>query len=149
MLIDNLTQAFVDLLPLEEEFVEVRLSEDASESSKSNLGGGLDVVGYLQNGLNGIHHHKVDHGVHFDRDVIFRDHNLRFHDHGDHSKIHLDHAIHKGNDQVKTRLSCSDESAESENDASLILSNDFDGEAQKSDAEKSQDDDKTLIESFP
>ena len=37
-----------------------------------------EVIRHLDHGLDRIHHHEVNDGIHLDRDVVFRDHDLRF-----------------------------------------------------------------------
>jgi hypothetical protein len=141
MLINDFTQAFIDLIPLEEKFVEVRLSQDTPKGGESNLGGCFDIVSHLYHRLHGVLDHEVNDGIDFDGDVILGDDDLGLHDHGDHPKVDPNHPINNGDDQIETRVSRLNESSESENDASLILSNNLDGEAEKYNPEKSQDDD--------
>jgi hypothetical protein len=73
LVIEDLLDIAVELVPLGQHLVQLVLAEHRSQRRLGQLAGGERVVLDPVDGLLGLDHPEVDHGVHLDRDVVARD----------------------------------------------------------------------------
>src|SRR6266478_939876 len=78
VLIENDLQFAVDLVTLGENFVQVKLSDDAAQRGLRQLRSGVLKICHLRQRQIGIHHTEVTYRVYFNRDVVVGDDVLRW-----------------------------------------------------------------------
>ena len=104
-----------------QQFVQFRLTADAAQGGLGQLGDGVNVFFHLHDGLDGIDHPEVDHGIDLDRHIVPGDHVLGIHIHGHQPHAHLDHLVHDGNEDDQPRPLGLDHPAEAENDPPFVF----------------------------
>src|SRR5262249_60510266 len=97
--------------------------------------GGIDSVGDLDDGLAGIDDAEVNDGVHFDGDVVARDHILLRHAEHDDPQVHLAHALHDRIDEHQARSLDAPEASQREHHGALVLVQHVDGAEEQHDDE--------------
>jgi len=73
----------------------------------------------------GIDDPEVDDGVDGHRNVVLGHHLLARDDEGHDSQVHLDHAVHDRDEEDHARSFGAEQSAESEDDSTLVFPGDF------------------------
>jgi hypothetical protein len=137
--VDDLLQLVVDLVAMDQQLVQVRLAQDRSQAGLGDLPRRPAVIFYLHDGVAGIDHPEIGHGVHPDRHVVAGDGLLRGDIQGDDAQVDLHHAVYEGDDEKETRPLCALQPAQTKNDAALVLLDDLDGRDQQHD-QKDDDD---------
>ncbi len=82
MAVDDGLDALVEVVAMGEQLVEVDLAEDGAEGGLGELRGLVDVVGDLDDGLDGVDDAEGDDGVDLEGDVVAGDDVLRRDLHG-------------------------------------------------------------------
>ena len=101
--VDDGLELPAQLVALGEQLVERGLAQDGAQRCLGELGGGVDVVLHLEDGLERVHDPEVDDRVHLHRDVVPRDDVLGRHVHDDGAQGHPDHAVEGLEDEDEAR----------------------------------------------
>src|SRR5471032_1430610 len=124
VLIEDLLQLLVDLLPLREQVVEVELAQSRTQGRLRELGGRVEEVLHLDDGPLGIDDPEVDHRRDLQADVVAGDHVLRRHVARHRAQVDLHHPIDAGNDPIEAGALGLGEAAQAKDDAGFILLDD-------------------------
>ncbi len=139
--VDDLLELLVDLLAVAQQIVQVGLAEGAAQRGLRDLRRRLDVVRHLRDGVVGVDHAEVDHRVDLDGDVVAGDDLLRRHLMGDGAQVDARHAVDEGNDEEQARALGPLNAAQAEDDAALVLLDDFDRRCGDHESDDEDDDD--------
>ena len=126
MLVQDLLEPLIQFLTLAEQIVQANFAEHRPERRLRKLGRCIQVVFYLDDGPKRVHHPKINNGIHFHADVVFRDDVLSGNVHCDCAETHADDPVNrpKHPDQTWT-FRFSQQAADTENHAALILAKDI------------------------
>src|SRR5258705_266557 len=122
--VENLLELLVDLLALREQVVEIQLAERAAQRGLRELGGGVEEVLHLDDGLLRVDHAEVDHRGDLEADVVAGDHVLGRDVPRHRAQVHLHHPVDARDDPVEARALHLGEAAEPEDDAGFVLLDD-------------------------
>jgi hypothetical protein len=137
--VNDLLELLVDGLALGEQVVQGGLAEDAAEGGLRNERSRLIEVLDFDHRGNRVHDAEINDRIHGGGHVIAGHHLLLRHVNGDDAQVHLDHAVHDGDEENEARPFGAEQFAEPENDAALVLAQDADGLRQDN---RRQDDDR-------
>src|SRR5467141_360768 len=119
--VEHLLKLLVDLLSLGEQVVEIQLAQRAAQRGLRELGGGVEEVLDLDDGLLRVDHAEVDHRGHLQADVVVGDHVLRRHVPRDGAEVDLHHPVHPRHDPIEPCPLRLGEATEPEDDPGLVL----------------------------
>ena len=122
--IENLLDVDVELVALGQHLVELVLAEYRTQRRLRQLTGGVIEILDLDNGALRIDHTEIHHRVDLDRDVVTRDHVLRWHVHHHHAQVDLHHLLNAGDQDNQARTLDLPEPAKLEHHAALVLAQD-------------------------
>src|SRR5262249_49942593 len=120
-------QLHVELFTLAKQIVQLDLAQHASQSGLRKLRRRIQIVGDFDHGLERVDDAEINHGIHFDRDVVARHHILSRDLQRLHTQRDADHAI----DGTKNKnhagpLGIAQNPAEPEYDATFVLGKNLD-----------------------
>ena len=141
VLVDDLLELGVELLPFRKEVVEIDLPEDAPERGLGDLRGRVEVILDLDDGLERVHDPEVDDGVDLHRDIVPGDDVLWRDVMDDQPEADPDHAVDGGEHQDDPRaLGRGEHPAQAENHAPFVFPEDLDGAQDVKDHHPADDD---------
>src|SRR5499427_3022765 len=126
LLVEHILDIGVELVALGQHLVEVVLAEDPAQRGLRKLAGCGEIIVDLNYRALGVDDAEIDHGVHFHRHVVARDHVLGRHLVDDHAEIDPHHLLHQRHEQEEPRSLGAGETPEREHDAAFIFAQDAD-----------------------
>src|SRR5919106_5857490 len=124
--VDDLLEAPVDVVPVDQDLVQVYLADHAPKGGLSHLRRAEQVVLDGDRRPDRLHHVEVRDRVHPDGHVVPGDDVLRRDVHRHRLEVHLHHPVHDGDDEEQPGALGPDHSSEPEDHASLVLLHDPD-----------------------
>ena len=126
--VDDGLDALVELVAVGEHLVEIDFAEDGAQRGLGELRGLVDVVGDLDDGLDGIDDAQGDDGVDLEGDVVAGDDVLRGDLHGLLAQGDADDLVDGAEDEDDAGAGgVVADAAEAEDDGALVLLEDLDG----------------------
>src|ERR1700678_595880 len=131
MRIQHRLETEIQLFALAEQFIQLYLTEGATQRGLRHLRCGVEKIRNLENSLGGIQDREIDHRVHLHRHVVARDNVLRGYFHGLDTERNAHDAIDGSEDQDDTwALGLLQHAAQTENHPAFILGQNLDGRKQ-------------------
>jgi len=125
--VDDGLDALVEGFAMGEELVQIDLAKDGAEGGLGELGGLVDVIGDLDDGLGGVDDAEGDDGVDLEGDVVAGDDVLRGDLHGFLTEGDADDLVEGPEDEDDAGTFGGRDAAEAKDDAALVLLEDLDG----------------------
>jgi hypothetical protein len=122
--VDDLLDLGVEVVPLGEDFVQVRFRQDRAQGRLTYLRGREHIVLHFHHRFDGLDHLEVDDRVNLHRDVVLGDDVLGRNIEGHDLEVGLYHSVHDRDEQEQSRTLGADHTPEPEDHAPLVLSDD-------------------------
>ena len=126
VLVQYLLYVRIELVALGEHVIEFVPAENRTQGGLCQLAGGLDPIFHLDNGPFRIEDTEIDHRADLYGNVIPGNDILGGHIHHDGSQVHPNHFLDARDHDDQTRSLDLPETAEQEDDASLVLAKNLD-----------------------
>ena len=141
--VDDGLDALVEAVAVCQKLVKIDLAQHGPERRLGKLGGLVDVIGDVDDGVNGIDDAERDDRVDLQGDVVARDDVLRRNLHGLLAQAHADNRLHGGKDEDESGAGgLLADAPKLEDDGTLILLEDFDGVEQVQDDDDGNDEER-------
>jgi len=127
LLVDDLLEPLVDLLPLGKDLIEMGLPHYRPQGGLGDHGSGRDIICHLNDRSLGIDDMEVDDRVHSHRDVVPGYDFLSGNIHGNCAEIQADHLVDDWDEQDEPRPLGAEKPPETEDDPPLVFPEDADG----------------------
>jgi hypothetical protein len=125
LLVEDGLEPHVELLALREEVIQLDLAQHGAERRLRRLFHGEPGILDLDDGLGGADDGEVDHGIHFQRDVVPRDDVLRPDLPGHDAQGYPDEGVDGSDDEHEARPPlAAEQSAQAKDDHAIVLAQD-------------------------
>src|SRR5690606_37077173 len=127
-----------ELVTFGEHLVEIVLAQHRAQGGLGQLAGGLDKVFDLDDRTLRVDDAKIDDRIHFHRNIVVRNHVLRRDVEHDRPQVRAHHLLDDRNEDDQSRAFHAGETAQSEDDPSLIFAKNLYGRPKKDEYEQRQ-----------
>ena len=127
MLVQNVLELHIQLLPLTEEIVQIDLAQHGAQRGLSELRRGVQIILHFRNRARSVHHSEVHDRIHLHRDVVPRNDVLRGDVQRDRSQADAHHFVHRPEDPDQPRaLGLVHQTPQPEDDRPFVFLDDVD-----------------------
>ena len=149
VLVDDVLERLVELLPLAQQHVEIGLAQHRAQRRLGDLRGRHEEALDVDDRARGVDHAEVADRVHLGGHVVTRDQVLRRDVERHRAQVHAHHPVDGRDQQDQPRALHAEQAAEPEHDGALVLAQDPDrGGGERSPPPTSSEDDETAAVSW-